>query len=214
MRLRKKHWARPEMEESPLVITNPRDYKGRWQEAFNNSNHIYLELGCGRGRFISEHAKQSPNINFIGIDLKDEVLVYALRKVEAAEVQNARLIPLEIAFIEELFDKDEISRIYINFCNPWPKERHNKRRLTHTRFLSKYKNFLKPHSEIWFKTDDTELFEASQEYFKESGFDIEFLTYDLHSSGFDRNIMTEYEEKFTNLGMKTMFLLAKLNSAE
>lgn len=210
MRLRKKWWARPEMEASPLVIVEPKELKGKWQEEFKNNNNIYLELGCGRGRFITTRAQQNSNINFIGVDLKDEVLIYALKKLEDTELQNARLIPMNIAGIAEVFEKDEISRIYINFCNPWPKDRHNKRRLTHTKFLTEYKKFLKPNSEIWFKTDDTELFEDSQEYFKESGFSIEYLTYDLHKSDFTQNVVTEYEEKFTSLGMKTMFLLARL----
>ncbi|MTK11616.1 MAG: tRNA (guanosine(46)-N7)-methyltransferase TrmB [Clostridiaceae bacterium] len=210
MRLRKKWWARPEMEASPLVVIDPKELKGKWQEEFKNNNDIYLELGCGRGRFITTRAQQNSNINFIGVDLKDEVLIYALKKLEDTELQNARLIPMNIAGITEVFEKDEISRIYINFCNPWPKDRHNKRRLTHTKFLTEYKKFLKPNSEIWFKTDDTELFEDSQEYFKESGFSIEYLTYDLHKSDFTQNVVTEYEEKFTSLGMKTMFLLARL----
>lgn len=210
MRLRKKWWARPEMEASHLTITKPQEYKGKWGEEFKNNNDIYLELGCGRGRFISNHAQQNPNINYIGVDLKDEVIIYALKKLVEAELENGRIIPMNIAGIAEIFDKDEVSRIYINFCNPWPKERHNKRRLTHPKFLTEYKKFLKPGSEIWFKTDDTQLFEDSQVYFKESGFSIEYLTYDLHKSDFQGNIVTEYEEKFTSLGMKTMFLLAKL----
>lgn len=210
MRLRKKWWARPEMEDSEIVLTDRASNKGRWNEAFNNDNDIYLELGCGRGRFVTTKAEMNPNINYVAIDLKDEVLVYAKRKVEEKELKNVRFIPMEIAFIEEVFDKEEISKIYINFCNPWPKKSHHKRRLTHTRKLAAYKKFLKPNSEIWFKTDNTDLFEASQEYFKESGFSIEFLTYDLHKSDFDKNIMTEYEEKFTTLGMETMFLIARL----
>lgn len=211
MRLRKKHWARPELEASPIVIINPRELKGRWKEEFKNNNDIHLELGCGRGGFVSKRAKLYPDTNFISIDLKDEVLVYALRKVQEAELENVRITPLNIMFVEELFEKDEISRIYINFCNPWPKDRHNKRRLTHTKFLTEYKKFLKPQGEIWFKTDDTDLFEASIEYFKESGFDIEVLTYDLHKDNFEDNVVTEYEAKFTGLGMKTMFILARLN---
>jgi tRNA (guanine-N7-)-methyltransferase len=210
MRLRKKWWARPEMEESSLVITEPKELKGQWSREFNNDNKIYLELGCGRGQFITGRAVQNPNINFVGIDLKDEVLIYALRKTEEAEINNVRLIPMNIMGISEVFDKNEISRIYINFCNPWPKERHNKRRLTHTKFLTEYKKFIRPDTEIWFKTDDTELFEDSQGYFKENGFSIEYLTYDLHNSGFEDNIVTEYEAKFTGLGMKTMFMIGKL----
>ncbi|MCG4578813.1 tRNA (guanosine(46)-N7)-methyltransferase TrmB [Clostridium cochlearium] len=209
MRLRKKWWARPEMEASPLVITNPIEYKGKWKEEFKNNNTIHLELGCGRGGFIQEKALQNPNINYVAVDLKDEILIYVLRKIKEKEIENVRIVPLNIAFISEIFEKDEVEKIYINFCNPWPKLRHNKRRLTHSKFLNEYKKFLKNQGEIWFKTDDIGLFEDSQEYFKESGFSIEYITYDLHKSDFKHNIMTEYESKFTNMGMKTMFLIAK-----
>ncbi|SMC24759.1 tRNA (guanine-N(7)-)-methyltransferase [Clostridium acidisoli DSM 12555] len=210
MRLRKKWWARPEMEKSPLVITEPTQYSGKWSEVFGNSNDIHLELGCGRGDFIIKVASQNPNKNYIAIDLKDEVLVYVLRKVQEAELENIRIIPLQIAFIEDVFSENEISRIYINFCNPWPKDRHNKRRLTHTKFLTKYKKFIKPNTEIWFKTDNAGLFDASIEYFKDNGFKIEYYTYDLHNSDFHENIVTEYESKFVSLGMKIMFLKAVL----
>lgn len=212
MRLRKKWWARPELEQSPVVVVNPKENKGRWKDAFGNGSEIYLELGCGRGGFIAARAEQEKDKNFIGIDLKDEVLIYALHKVEEKELTNVRLIPMNISWVGDIFGKDEISRIFINFCNPWPKLRHNKRRLTHSRFLELYKQFLKPESEIWFKTDDKGLFEDSTEYFRESGFDVTYLTYDLHNSGFDRNVVTEYEAKFTSLGMNTMFLIAKLNN--
>lgn len=210
MRLRKKWWAKPEMEASSLAVMNPQDYKGKWKKKFENKNAIYLELGCGRGKFLCEQAENNIDINYIGIDLKDEVLVYALRKIQQKELENVRIIPMNIVGIGDIFDRDEISRIYINFCNPWPKKRHNKRRLTHTRFLTVYKEFLKSGSEIWFKTDDIELFNESQEYFRESGFIIEYLTYDLHNSNFQGNITTEYEEKFTSIGMETMFLIAKM----
>lgn len=210
MRLRKKWWARPELEESNLFVPKASVNKGKWNEVFGNSNPIYLELGCGRGDFLVQHASNNPNINYLAVDLKDEVLIYGLHKLQEKNIENARLTAMNIDYIEDVFEKDEVSKIYINFCNPWPKDRHNKRRLTHTRFLSKYKNFLKPGSEVWFKTDDTDLFNASQEYFKESGFEIEFLTYDLHKSDFEGNIMTEYETKFTGLGMKTMCLTARL----
>lgn len=209
MRLRKKWWARPEMEESIKFITKPHDNYGKWNEVFKNNNPINLELGCGRGKFITETAAFKNDRNFIGIDLKDEVLIYALRKVEEEELYNVRIIPLNISFIDGVFAENEIERIFINFCNPWPKERHKKRRLTHSGFLEKYKLFLVPSAEIWFKTDNTELFNESLEYFIESGFQIKFKTYDLHKSNFNENIVTEYEEKFTSLGMKTMFLIAK-----
>ncbi len=217
MRLRKKHWARPELEASDIVIYDKYDHNGKWNEVFGNNNPIHLELGCGMGGHISQRARKYSDINYVGIDLKDEVVVTALRKVmaqfedvEIAKEINVRLMVLNIMLIDNVFGKDEIERIYINFCNPWPKERHNKRRLTYTKFLEDYKKFLKPGGEIWFKTDDTDLFNDSQEYFKSSGFSLEFVTYDLHNSEFEDNIVTEYEGKFTAMGMKTMFLVAKL----
>lgn len=212
MRLRKKWWARPELESSNIFVNNPRELKGKWKQEFKNNNPIHLELGCGRGRFLVQKALKHPDINHIAVDLKDEVLVYALRKVKEVEpeIQNARIVALNISFIADLFEKDEIEKIYINFCNPWPKDRHNKRRLTHTKFLTEYKKFLRKGSQVWFKTDDKDLFEASLEYFKESGFRLDFVSYDLHNSDFEDNVMTEYETKFTALGMKTMALIATL----
>lgn len=210
MRLRKKWWARPEMEQSPLFVCQPNLNKGKWNRVFGNDNDIHLELGCGRGKFIIQKALLNPDTNYIAIDLKDEVLVYVVRKAEENKLKNIRIAALNIQFIEDMFDENEISKIYINFCNPWPKDRHNKRRLTHSNFLKKYKNFLKSHSQIWFKTDDAELFEDSITYFSESGFKILFLTYDLHKWGFNENIMTEYEEKFISSGFKIMFLIAEL----
>lgn len=212
MRLRKKWWARPELESSNIFVNNPRELKGKWKQEFKNNNPIHLELGCGRGGFLVQKALKHPDINHIAVDLKDEVLVYALRKVKEVEpeIQNARIVALNISFIADLFEKDEIEKIYINFCNPWPKDRHNKRRLTHTKFLTEYKKFLKKGSQVWFKTDDKDLFEASLEYFKESGFRLDFVSYDLHNSDFEDNVMTEYETKFTALGMKTMALIATL----
>ncbi|WP_026884608.1 tRNA (guanosine(46)-N7)-methyltransferase TrmB [Clostridium akagii] len=210
MRLRKKWWARPELEKSPLVIIQPKDFKGKWNEVFGNNNEIYLELGCGRGEFTTRNAVENPDKNYIAIDLKDEVLVCTLRNVEKAEISNVRIIPLEIAFISEIFDESEISRIYINFCNPWPKDRHNKRRLTHPKFLIKYKQFIRANTEIWFKTDNFDLFEASMEYLASNNFEINYYTYDLHNSNFAENIPTEYENKFVKLGMKIMFVKATL----
>ena len=217
MRMRKKPWARPELEACEFFIQKPSEYKGRWKEFFKNDNPIYMELGCGKGTFMAVHGSQNPDINYITVDIKDEVLVLAKRNIESAyekeghEVNNVALMSQEILLIDDMLDeKDVIERIYINFCNPWPKDRHNKRRLTHIRFLNEYKKFLKPGAQIWFKTDDTDLFNDSQEYFKECGFNIDFLTYDLHNSDFKNNIMTEYETKFTSLGMKTMCLIATL----
>lgn len=216
MRVRKKDWARPELKNSSFVIVSAEKNKGAWHKEFKNLNPIYLELGCGTGKFICQSAEDNQCINYIGIDVKDEILVLAKRTVEETlyskgeYVENIRLIPMQIAFIDDFFGKGEISRIYINFCNPWPKPRQNKRRLTHSSLLEKYKEILKPNSEIWFKTDDKSLFIDSQEYFKSTGFIIKYITYDLHKSGFVNNIMTEYEEKFTSARMPIMFLIAEL----
>src|SRR5690554_3623126 len=188
MRLRKKWRARPEMAADEKSILNPYDNKGKWQEVFGNDHPIHVELGCGKGRFISTLAMKNPEINYIAIDLKDEVLVFVLRKVNELGLTNVRIIPMFIERIDEIFEENEISKVYINFCNPWPKASHNKRRLTHPRFLTKYKTFIKPGTEVWFKTDDDDLFEASLEYFKEEGFEEMYRTFDLESSGFEENI--------------------------
>lgn len=216
MRLRKKPWARPELEASKFFIINPSEYKGKWRQFFNNDNPIYLELGCGKGTFIAVHGSENPDKNYIAIDIKDEVLVLAKRNIEDAyskknsEVKNLKLMAQEILLINDILgEEDLIDRIYINFCNPWPKKKHKKRRLTHTNQLKNYKKFLKEDGEIYFKTDDDELFEESLEYFKENGFNIEYITYDLHNSGFEGNVRTEHENMFSEQGIKIKFLIAK-----
>ena len=216
MRLRKKTWARPELESCDFFVINPSSYKGNWNEAFNNDKPIYLELGCGKGTFIAVHGSENEDINYIDIDIKDEVLVLAKRNIEEAykdkdiEVNNLKLMAQEIALISDMLGaEDKIDRIYINFCNPWPKERHKKRRLTHTRQLENYKKFLVEDGEIYFKTDDDELFDESIEYFKEAGFNIEYITYDLHNSDFIGNVQTEHEKMFSNQGIKIKFLIAR-----
>ncbi len=216
MRMRKKPWARPELEACKFFIQKPSEYKGRWKEFFGNDKPIYMELGCGKGTFMAVHGSEHPDINYITIDIKDEVLVLAKRNIEAAyekkghEINNVALMSQEIAIIDNMIgDGDEVERIYINFCNPWPKDRHKKRRLTHTRQLENYKKFMVDGAEIWFKTDDDELFEESLEYFKESNIEVTYLTRDLHNSGFEGNVVTEHEKMFTEQGIKTKFLIAK-----
>ncbi|MDU7150421.1 MAG: tRNA (guanosine(46)-N7)-methyltransferase TrmB [Clostridium sp.] len=215
MRLRKKPWARPELEACNFFITNPSENKGKWKQSFVNDNPIYLELGCGKGTFIAVHGSENEDINYIAIDIKDEVLVLAKRNIEKAyedknrEINNLKLMAQEIALINDIFsEEDVVDRIYINFCNPWPKERHKKRRLTHNRQLENYKNFLAQDGEIYFKTDDDELFDESIEYFKEAGFNIEYITYDLHKSDFVGNVRTEHENMFSEQGIKIKFLIA------
>ena len=218
MRMRKKPWARPELEACKFFIQNPSEYKGRWKEFFGNDKPIYMELGCGKGTFMAVHGSENPDKNYITIDIKDAVLVLAKRNIEAAyekkgqEIDNVALMSQEIAIIDNMLgDGDEISRIYINFCNPWPKDRHKKRRLTHPRQIEKYKKFLKDGSEIWFKTDDDELFDESLEYFKECNLETKFITRDLHNSGFGGNVVTEHERMFTEQGIKTKFIILQYN---
>lgn len=205
MRLRKKWWAKPELEKDHKAIFNPSECKGKWQELFGNDQPIHLELGCGRGRFITELARVNTNINYIAIDVHNELLVYVLRKANENHLNNVRIIPIYIENIGEVFAPDEIDKIYINFCNPWPNKRHHKRRLTHPNFLRLYQTFLKQGSEIWFKTDDELLFAESLEYFRDTGFSEFYRTYDLEQSDLQGNILTEYEEKFSNQGIKIKF---------
>ena len=216
MRLRKKPWAKPELEACNFFIVNPSEYKGKWRDSFNNDNPIYLELGCGKGTFVAVHGSENPNINYVAIDIKDEVLVLAKRNIEKAynekeiQVNNLKLMAQEIFLINDVFSKEDIvDRIYINFCNPWPKERHKKRRLTYPTQLEKYKEFLSKDGKIYFKTDDDELFDESLEYFKEAGFEIEYITYDLHNSDFVGNVRTEHENMFSEQGINIKFLIAK-----
>lgn len=217
MRLRKKPWARPELEACNFFVQNPKEYKGKWSSSFKNEGIMYLELGCGKGNFVSVHGARNKDKNYIAIDIKDEVLVLAKRNIERVykenneTLDNVKLMAQEIGLINDILgEEDKIDRIYINFCNPWPKEKHKKRRLTHTRQLENYKKFLVNNGEIWFKTDDDNLFEESLEYFKESGFDVIYKTYDLHNSEYDKdNIRTEHENMFTEKGIKIKFLIAK-----
>ncbi len=209
MRIRNKPWAKEELLASDFYVQKPEDYKGRWKEFFNNENdHIYLELGCGKGFFVKKAAKQNQNINYIAIDLIDAILGMANRNIieefENKEVLNLALTRYDVEEINNILDKsDNIERIYINFCNPWPKPRHKKRRLTHTRQLEKYKQFLAPKGEIYFKTDDDELFRESLEYFKEAGFEVVKTTENLNEEpNFWENIETEHEIKFKNEGIK------------
>ncbi|NRT33165.1 tRNA (guanosine(46)-N7)-methyltransferase TrmB [Clostridium beijerinckii] len=215
MRMRKKPWARPELEGCDFFVINPKEYKGKWKEFFGNDKPIYLELGCGKGTFMAVHASENPDINYIAIDIKDEVLGLAKRNIEKAyeeknrKTDNIKLMAQEIGLISEILSKEDVvSRIYINFCNPWPKEKHKKRRLTHMRQLEQYKTFLKSQGEIYFKTDDDELFEESLEYFNEAGFRIKYITYDLHNSDVQGNVQTEHEKMFSEQGIKIKFLIA------
>ena len=220
MRIRFKPWARPELEASYFYEDIPENYIGKWKEKFKNPNQpLYIELGCGKGSFISELAFRNQDINYIAIDLVDAMLGLAKRKVEEKynennmKVNNLMLVRYDIERINNIINlNDGVKRIYINFCNPWPKAKHKKKRLTHTRQLEHYKEFLKPGYEIYFKTDDDELFKDSLTYFTDSGFEIIKKTYDLHNQDiFDgKNIVTEHEKMFSDEGIKIKALVAKL----
>lgn len=218
MRIRFKPWARPELEASDFYRDNPEELKDKWIKEFKNQNNpINLELGCGKGQFIAQLAVQNPDINYIAIDLVDAMLGLAKRNVEQVyreqnkEVKNLILTRFDIERITMILGKqDNIKRIYINFCNPWPKGKHRKKRLTHTRQLEKYREFLKDEGEIFFKTDDDGLFNDSLNYFTECGFEILDKTYDLeHTPNFWNNIMTEHEKMFMEQGIKIKALKAK-----
>ena len=223
MRIRYKKWARPELEASKFYIDNPEEYKGKWKEFFKNQeNPIHLELGCGKGQFISNLASSNLDTNYIAIDLVDAMLGLAKRNVEQIyqekhiETDNILLTRFDIERILMILnEQDNIKRIYINFCNPWPKGKHRKKRLTHTRQLEKYKQFLSKDGEIYFKTDDDDLFNSSLGYFKESGFEIISKTFDLHKDPiFETNIETEHEKMFSEQGIKIKALIAKVRKVE
>ena len=219
MRIRYKKWARPELEASKFYINNPEEYKGRWKDFFKNKeNPIHLELGCGKGQFMSKLASSNLNINYIAIDLIDAMLGLAKRNIENTykeknlELDNIAITRFDIERIPLILDKkDNIERIYINFCNPWPKGKHRKKRLTHTRQLEKYKTFMSEGAEIYFKTDDDDLFNSTLVYLEESDFEVLKKTYDLHSEPIsENNIITEHEEMFSKEGIKIKALVAKL----
>lgn len=217
MRIRNKPWAKEELAASKFYVQKPENNKGHWKEVFKNpENSIHLELGCGKGYFVKKAAKQNPKINYIAVDLIDTILGIANRNIieefKSQEIENIALTRYDVEAITNILDKtDNIERIYINFCNPWPKPRHKKRRLTHTRQLEKYKLFLKPNGEIYFKTDDDELFKESLEYFKAEGFEPIKITYNLNEEpNFWENIESEHEIKFKKAGIKIKAGIFKL----
>lgn len=216
MRIRHKPWARPELEASSFFIKEPDSLKNKWLSQFGNDKPFYIELGCGKGGFISQAAFREPDVNFIAVDIKYEMLGLAKRNVEKVFAQGGRepdnvlLTAHNIERIDMMLGEQDVAdRIYINFCNPWPRAKHKKRRLTHPRQLMHYRTFLKDGGELHFKTDDDELFADSLEYLKECGFKVKYITYDLHKSGYEPNIITEHEKMFSDEGIKIKFLIAE-----
>lgn len=203
MRARYKPWAADLIASNPeIVIPEPQQHKGKWNEVFGNDRPIHIEVGSGKGRFITGMAKMNPDINYIGIELFESVIVSALEKVleEEEGIPNLRLLEVNGEALQDFFEKGEIGLVYLNFSDPWPKTRHAKRRLTNERFLKLYESILPANGEIHFKTDNRGLFEYSLKSISEYGMLLTDVSLDLHAEEPEWNIMTEYEEKFSSLG--------------
>lgn len=200
MRLKNVKGANEIIIKGKYYIDNPYEYIGKWKRVFDNDNPIYIEIGMGKGNFIIENAKRYPNINFIGIEKYDSVIVRAIQKSNELELNNLKIIRMDAKRLGEVFDK-EIDTIYLNFSDPWPKDRHSKRRLTSPVFLSIYDKIFKGRERIIMKTDNILLFNYSLDSLREYGYKIVSETNDLNCLD-ENNIMTEYEEKFYKLGTK------------
>ncbi|MFL2099204.1 tRNA (guanosine(46)-N7)-methyltransferase TrmB [Desemzia sp. FAM 23989] len=201
MRLRNKPEAPEKIAGYPQFIPeNPEELKGNWSSRFDNNHPIHIEVGTGKGRFIYEMAKLHPEINYIGIELQVSVIVTALDKLIEAELPNLQLLHVNGGELTQYFEANEIDRVYLNFSDPWPKNKHEKRRLTYKTFLAGYEEILVPNGEIHFKTDNQGLFEYSLASFSQYGMILKQVWLDLHNSSFEGNVMTEYEEKFSNKG--------------
>lgn len=203
MRLRKKPWADKEFAINDKMLDEAENLKGKWNEFFGNDNPIHIEIGCGKGQFITEMSLKNPNINYIAIERQKLVIVSALRKSrEKCVGNNLRFICIDVCNLLEYFEPNEIERLYINFCDPWPRKKWAKRRLTHKNFLNIYEELFENGGEIYFKTDNRGLFEFSlNEIEAKNDWRMSNISLDLHNSEFEGNIMTEYEEKFSSKGM-------------
>lgn len=209
MRLRNIPGADERIAASIYVPPEPEKQKGQWQNFFGNDNPIQIEIGMGKGRFLMTMAAANPQINYLGIERYSSVLIRALDKRESFEGNNLFFLCIDAFKVDEIFAQDEISRIYLNFSDPWPKDRHAKRRLTSTRFLKQYEKILKENGEIEFKTDNTSLFDFSLEQLSLEGWETKYVNYHLHENGpAADNVMTEYEERFYEKGNRIHKLIA------
>lgn len=202
MRLKNVPGARDVIAESTLVVHEPEKQKGNWQQVFGNNHPIHIEIGMGKGRFICEMAKAYPDINYIGIEKYSSVLLRAIQKMEEEPLTNLLFIRMDAESIDDVFAGDEVDRIYLNFSDPWPKDRHAKRRLPSKEFLARYDRFLKKDGVLEFKTDNRGLFDFAVEELPQAGWKLVKITYDLHHDEemMQGNVMTEYEEKFSSMG--------------
>ena len=224
MRIRKKKWAEPELAVCDFYVKEPEQFAGKWKTAFKKEQPLILEIGCGKGGFAGQFALQNPDKNIIALDIKVDMLGVGRRTIVKLfeeqgktqdEIDNLLLVKYNVEQLDKIITaEDKIERLYINFCNPWPRLKHKKRRLTYYKKLEMYKTFLRPEAEIRFKTDDDELFEESLEYFAQTGYEILYLTRDLHNSDVKDNIMTEHERMFIDEGKTIKFLIARQKSAE
>lgn len=202
MRLRNITGCREMIGESEFVVHEPETMKGKWREAFGNDHPVYVEIGMGKGRFLMDMARLYSEINFIGIEKYSSVLLRAVQKLEEEELPNVRLIRMDAEDLENVFAQGELDRIYLNFSDPWPKDRHAKRRLTSQTFLGRYDKILKPEGHVEFKTDNKDLFQFSLEQVEPAGWHLDAFTWDLHHDETlnQGNVMTEYEQKFSSMG--------------
>lgn len=207
MRLRNIPGAQDAILESPYVVQEPQTKKGHWGEVFEKNQPLHIEVGMGKGRFLMDLARLHPDINYIGIEMYDSVLLRALQKREELEengevYSNLFFMRVDARLLPEIFEKGEVDKIYLNFSDPWPKARHAKRRLTSREFLARYDQILVSDGKVEFKTDNKELFEFSLEEVREAGWNLEASTFDLHHNEemVQGNVMTEYEEKFSSMG--------------
>ena len=202
MRLRNVKGSREMIATNDFVVHEEETMKGKWHDFFGNENPIHIEVGMGKGRFIIDMAKLHPEINYIGIEKYSSVLVRAIEKQTIEQLPNLVFIRMDAEAIENVFEKDEVAYIYLNFSDPWPKDRHARRRLTSVQFLNRYVNFLAADGGLTFKTDNRPLFDFAVEELEPAGWKAQVITYDLHNDAalMEGNVMTEYEEKFSSVG--------------
>ena len=202
MRLRNITGADVYIEQSEFVIQDFKGQKGNWREVFSNDNPIHIEVGMGKGRFLMDMAVLNPDVNYIGIEMYSSVLLRAVQKMEETPLGNLRFIRMDAREIEETFQEGEVDKIYLNFSDPWPKDRHAKRRLPSRQFLARFNNILKKDGNLEFKTDNRDLFDFAVEEVEPAGWKVDAITYDLHRDAVmnQGNVMTEYEEKFSSKG--------------
>jgi len=201
MRLRRKPGITDKLDNMrELVLPDPHQYRSHWNRLFANDHPLHLELGTGKGGFISGLAKLNPSVNYIGVERVPDILYLAALKLAEEEMPNVRLLMVDAEYLLDIFAEGEVNRLYLNFSDPWPKARHAKRRLTHPNFLALYRRLLPPGGEIHLKTDNPDLFEYSLLSLAQEGFSLRRITYDLHHSPVQDNVMTEYEKRFSDLG--------------